>query len=84
VKIEAPRSTTYRGIEVYKLDTWQQGPAMLQALNILETFDLEATGYNSTRYLHTLYQAMNLGFADRDFYYGDPAFPPEEPIRGLL
>jgi gamma-glutamyltranspeptidase/glutathione hydrolase len=84
VKIEAPRSTTYRGIEVYKLDTWQQGPAMLQALNVLENYDLKAMGYNSTHYLHTLYQAMNLAFADRDFYYGDPAFPPEEPIRGLL
>ena len=84
VKIEAPRSTTYRGIEVYKLDTWVQGPVMLQALNILENFDLKSMGYNSARYLHTLYQAMNLSFADRDFYYGDPAFPPEEPIAGLL
>src|SRR3984885_8295711 len=41
-------------------------------------------GYNSTRYIHTLYQAMNLAFADRDFYYGDPYFPPEEPMKGLL
>ena len=57
---------------------------MLQALNILENFDLKAMGYNCTRYIHTLYQAMNLAFADRDFYYGDPAFPPDEPIRGLL
>ena len=84
VKIEEPLMTTYRGIDVYKLQTWTQGPAMLQALNILETFDLKAMGYNSTRYIHTLYQAMSLAFADRDFYYGDPAFPPEEPIRGLL
>jgi gamma-glutamyltranspeptidase/glutathione hydrolase len=53
-------------------------------LNILENFDLKAMGYNSTRYIHTLYQAMNLSFADRDFYYGDPYFPPSEPIRGLL
>ena len=34
--------------------------------------------------MHTLYQTMNLAFADRDFYYGDPAFPPDEPMRGLL
>jgi gamma-glutamyltranspeptidase/glutathione hydrolase len=34
--------------------------------------------------VHKLYQAMNLAYADRDFYYGDPAFPPAEPIRGLL
>ncbi len=84
VKIEEPVMTTYRGVDVYKLQPWSQGPAMLQALNILETFDLKAMGYNSTRYIHTLYQTMSLAFADRDFYYGDPAFPPEEPIRGLL
>jgi gamma-glutamyltranspeptidase/glutathione hydrolase len=84
VKTEEPVMTTYRGIEVYKLQPWTQGPAMLQALNILEGFDLKAMGYNSTRYIHTLYQTMSLAFADRDFYYGDPAFPPEEPIRGLL
>jgi hypothetical protein len=28
--------------------------------------------------------ALNLAFGDRDFYYGDPAVPPEEPIKGLL
>jgi len=84
VKIEEPVMTTYRGVDVYKLQPWSQGPAMLQALNILETFDLKAMGYNSTRYIHTLYQTMSLAFADRDFYYGDPAFPPDEPIRGLL
>jgi gamma-glutamyltranspeptidase/glutathione hydrolase len=84
VLIEEPVKTDYKGIEVYKLTHWTQGPVMLQALNILENFDLKAMGYNSARYIHTLYQAMNLAFADRDFYYGDPRFPPEEPIVGLL
>jgi gamma-glutamyltranspeptidase/glutathione hydrolase len=84
VRLEEPVSTNYKGIDVYKLTTWTQGPVLLQALNILEQADLRAMGYNSARYIHTLYQAMNLAFADRDFYYGDPAFPPEEPIRGLL
>jgi gamma-glutamyltranspeptidase/glutathione hydrolase len=84
VRLEEPVSTSYKGIDVYKLTTWTQGPVLLQALNILEQADLRAMGYNSARYIHTLYQAMNLAFADRDFYYGDPAFPPEEPIRGLL
>jgi gamma-glutamyltranspeptidase / glutathione hydrolase len=82
--LEEPLHTNYRGVEVYKLDTWTQGPALLQTLNILENFDLRAQGYNSASYIHTLYQAMNLAFADRDFYYGDPYFPPEEPRRGLL
>ena len=57
---------------------------MLQALNMLETLDVKAMGFNSAKYIHTLYQVMNLAFADRDFYYGDPYFPPDEPIRGLL
>ncbi|HEX2190507.1 MAG TPA: gamma-glutamyltransferase, partial [Longimicrobiaceae bacterium] len=83
-RIEEPVSVDYKGIQVYKLTHWTQGPAMLQALNILENWELEPMGYNSARYVHALYQAMNLAFADRDFYYGDPAFPPEEPIRGLL
>jgi gamma-glutamyltranspeptidase/glutathione hydrolase len=83
-RIEEPVSVDYRGVQVYKLTHWTQGPALLQALNILENFDLKAMGYNSPRYVHAVYQAMNLAFADRDFYYGDPDFPPEEPIRGLL
>ena len=84
VRIEEPVKTSYKGIDVYKLQFWQQGPAMLQALNILENADLKSMGYNSPRYVHALYQAMNLAFADRDFYYGDPYFPPEEPTRGLM
>jgi len=83
-RVEEPLSTSYRGIEVYKLDVWTQGPALLQSLNILENFDLKSLGYNSANYIHTVYQAMNLAFADRDFYYGDPQFAPEEPTRGLL
>ena len=81
---EEPLSVNYKGIEVYKLQQWTQGPALLQSLNILENIDLKAMGYNSSKYIHTIYQAMNLSFADRDFYYGDPAFPPQEPIKGLL
>ena len=84
VRVEEPVSTTYKGITVYKLPFWQQGPAMLQALNILENADLKAMGFNSPKYMHTVYQAMSLAFADRDFYYGDPYFPPEEPAKGLL
>jgi gamma-glutamyltranspeptidase/glutathione hydrolase len=84
VRIEEPMKVNYKGIDVYKLSQWTQGPMMLQALNILENFDLKAMGYNSTRYIHTLYQTMNLTFADRDFYYGDPSVAPEEPMKGLL
>lgn len=84
VYIEEPVKTSYRGIDVYKLTSWVQGPVLLQALNILENVDLLSMGYNSAQYIHTLYQAMNLAFADRDFYYGDPYFEPKEPLKGLL
>lgn len=84
VYVEQPEKTTYKGIEVYKLTHWVQSPVMLQTLNILENFDLKSMGYNTSTYIHTVYQAMNLAYADRDFYYGDPYFPPEEPIKGLL
>ena len=84
VYLEEPVTTNYKGIDVYKLTTWVQGPVMLQALNMLERFDLKSMGYNSARYIHTLYQVISLAMADRDFYYGDPYFPPEEPIEGLL
>jgi gamma-glutamyltranspeptidase/glutathione hydrolase len=84
VHIEEPVHSTYRGIEVYKLNAWVQGPVMLQTLNILENFDLKSMGYNSARYIHTLYQAMNLAYADRDFYYGDTSYSPGPPVKGLL
>lgn len=84
VKWEEPLMTTYKGIEVYKLQPWSQGPMMLQALNILENFDLKEMGFNSSRYIHTVTQAMQLAFADRDFYYGDPAFAKNQPMKGLL
>src|SRR5690606_38077387 len=84
VYVEDAVSTTYKGIEIYKLTHWVQGPVLLQMLNMLENVDLRSMGHNSARYIHTLYQVMNLAFADRDFYYGDPYFPPEEPIEGLL
>jgi gamma-glutamyltranspeptidase / glutathione hydrolase len=84
VHIEEPVVASYKGIDVYKLTTWVQGPVMLQALNMLEPMDLKSMGYNSARYIHTLYQVMNFTYADRDFYYGDPYMPPATPIKGLL
>ena len=85
VKEEEPSMINYKGVEVYKLQQWTQGPMMLQALNIAENFDLKSMGYNSPKYINTIYQTMSLAFADRDFYYGDPAFAPtKQPMKGLL
>ncbi|NOX51561.1 MAG: gamma-glutamyltransferase family protein, partial [Gammaproteobacteria bacterium] len=80
VHIEEPVTTNYKGIDVYKLNTWVQGPVMLQSLNLAEHLNLRQLGFNSANYIHQLYQVMNYAFADRDFYYGDPYVPPVEPI----
>ena len=81
---EEPVETNYKGVDVYKLRQWTQGPSLLQALNILENFDLKGMGFNSSRYINTVYQAMSLAFADRDFYYGDPYVSTGQPMKGLL
>ncbi len=71
---DTPRSTTYRGYEIYKPGFWTQGPVMLETLNLLEGYNLKAMGHNSPEYLHTVVEAVKLAFADRDRYYGDPKF----------
>ena len=81
-EIDTPRTTLYRGYEVQKPGFWTQGPVMLEALNILEGYDLKAMGHNSPEYLHTVIEAVKLAFADRDRYYGDPKFStiPEQTL----
>ena len=75
-KAEPPLSTNYHGIDVYKVSFWSQSPVFLENLNLLEGFDLKAQGQNSADYIHTVVEAMKLGYADRDAYYGDPDFSP--------
>ena len=82
-RIEEPAKTTYRGYTVYKHGFGSQGPVLLQALNILENFDLHSMGYGSADYLHTVIEAIKLAYADRDTYYADPAFV-RTPGEGLL
>ena len=83
LKPEEAASTSYHGYEVYKPGFWSQGPAMLEALNMLEGSDLRALKLNSTEYLHRLVEAMKLAYADRDTYYGDPKFA-SVPAERLL
>ena len=82
-RIEEPAKTTYRGYTIYKHGFGSQGPVLLETLNILENFDLNAMGYASADYLHTIVEAMKLAYADRDTYYADPAFVAV-PSEGLL
>jgi gamma-glutamyltranspeptidase/glutathione hydrolase len=77
---DEPRTGTYRGFTVNKPGFFTQGPVMIEALNILEGYDLKAMGHNTPEYLHTVIEAVKLAFADRDRFYGDPKFSkiPEE------
>ena len=74
VRAEEAVSTTFHGYTVYKPGFWSQGPTMIEALNILEGFDIGEMALNSANYIHTLAEALKLAYADRDTYYGDPKF----------
>jgi gamma-glutamyltranspeptidase/glutathione hydrolase len=82
-RIEEPVSVEYRGHTVYKCGPWTQGPYLLQALRLLEGFDLKAMGHNRPDTIHVTVEAMKLALADRDVYYADPLFV-EVPIKPLL
>ncbi|MGH9802287.1 MAG: gamma-glutamyltransferase family protein, partial [Blastocatellia bacterium] len=81
--IDQPTKVSFHGYDVYKVGFWSQGPAMLEAMNLMESYDLKAMGHNSPDYVHTMAEAIKLAFADRERYYGDPRFVPV-PIDTLL
>jgi gamma-glutamyltranspeptidase/glutathione hydrolase len=74
---EEPVSGTYHGFKVYKPGFWSQGPALIEALNILENFESRGAPLNSAEYIHRGVEALKLAYADRDTYYGDPKFNPQ-------
>jgi gamma-glutamyltranspeptidase/glutathione hydrolase len=82
-RIEDPVKVQYRGYTVYKCGPWTQGPYLCQTLRLLEGFDLRKMGHLSADYVHVLTEALKLGFADRDEYYGDPLFV-DVPMEALL
>jgi gamma-glutamyltranspeptidase/glutathione hydrolase len=73
-RIEDPVAVEYRGHTVYKCPTWTQGPVLCQNLRLLEGFQLHRQGLLSADAIHHITEAMKLGYADRDDYYGDPLF----------
>jgi gamma-glutamyltranspeptidase/glutathione hydrolase len=83
-EIGRPLHIRYRGYDVYGVGLPTQSPVMLEALKILEGFDLAAMGHNSADYIHHVVEALKLAFADRDAYIGDPRFVKDVPIDTLL
>ena len=83
VQVTPPVTVNYKGYDVYSTGPWGQGPTFPQALKILEGFDLASMGHNSPQYIHTVNQALNLAFADREHYVGDPDFV-DVPMNEML
>ena len=80
---EAPESLSYEGWTVYKTGPWGQGPVLLQQLALLDGFDLRSMGVGSAEFVHTVLECSKLAFADREAWYGDPAFATV-PLDRLL
>ena len=82
-RVEEPVTATYRGYTICKCNTWTQGPYLLQTLKLVEGYDLKSMGFQSADTIHLCVEAMKLGLADRDVYYGDPLFA-DVPLKELL
>lgn len=82
-EVEKPLRYTFKGTDVLSCGPWCQGPVLLQMLSLLNEVDLKALGHNSKEYVHLLAEVMNLCFADREHYYGDPRFV-DVPMATLL
>jgi gamma-glutamyltranspeptidase/glutathione hydrolase len=79
--MEEPVTLDHAGLTVCKPGPWSQGPVFLQQLALLDGFDLEAM--DAAEYVHTVVECAKLAFADREAWYGDPAFA-DVPLDELL
>jgi gamma-glutamyltranspeptidase/glutathione hydrolase len=73
----------YGRYRVHKTGAWGQGPVLLQQLALLKGFDLAALDPNGVEFVHIVTECSKLAFADREAFYGDPAFA-EIPLATLL
>lgn len=82
-RVEEPLQASYHGYDIYKVGPWTQGPFVLETLRILEGYDFKKMGFLSADYIHVVAEAMKLGLADRDEFYGDPEYV-KVPMDALL
>lgn len=78
-----PIHTEYRGHRVWECPPNGQGIAVLMALNILQGYDLQGMGFDSTDALHLKMEAVKLGMTDAARYVADPEVV-DLPTRELL
>jgi gamma-glutamyltranspeptidase/glutathione hydrolase len=83
VRFEPTVRTQFDGLDVHCCGPWSQGPALAQTLNLLRGTDMRSLGHNSPEYIHRIAEALKLAFADRERWYGDPAFV-DVPLDELM
>jgi len=82
--VRPPLRGTYRGFDVITMPPPSSGGiALLEMLNILETFELSQMGRNAPQRFHLVIEAMRRAFADRAEFLGDPDFV-EVPTAALV
>ncbi len=81
--MRTPVHGNYRGYDVYSMSPPSSGGAhVVQILNILEGYDIAASGHNSSSTIHLMAEAMKRAYADRSLYLGDEDFV-EIPLKGI-
>ena len=84
-KTREPTHGTYRGYDVFSMPPISSGgTALVEMLNILEGYNLRATGHGAAATVHRMAEAMRRAYADRARYLGDPEFNPTMPIERLI
>ncbi|WP_421990516.1 gamma-glutamyltransferase family protein [Roseococcus sp.] len=82
-KIEPAVIRPWRGHEVMTCGPWCQGPALIEALLLMERAGFADMAHNSADYLHLLTESVKAAMADREYHFGDPDFV-EVPLEALL
>jgi gamma-glutamyltranspeptidase/glutathione hydrolase len=80
---DAPLMVRYGRYDIAKCGAWSQGPVLHQQLALLSGYDIARMGPASADLIHTVVEAAKLAYADRDAWYGDPAFN-DVPLDALL
>lgn len=82
-RMEAPLTYDYCGYTVCKAGPWSQGPVLLQQLALLKGFSLDGVDPVDPDFIHLQVECAKLAYADRERFYGDPAFV-KVPMETLL
>ena len=80
---EEPLTTDFGGYTVCKTGPWGQGPVFLQALRVLDELGVRDLDVLGPEFAHVVVESLKLAMADREAWYGDPAFV-DVPVEALL